>query len=265
MYPELLSIRTPQFLRSILPPELVVQAYGAMIVLGVLAVYFFTAPRVKKFGMSKDDLSNMIFYTFIAAFVGGKVFYYLQEPGLYIAQPSKMFRNMGSGFVFYGSLIFAVPMIIYFLRKKKIPIRAFLDVLAYVGPIVHSFGRMGCLLAGCCYGKVCDNVLGITFRNELSKAPLDQPLYPTQIFDIIVNLITLSLLFYMNKRKSFDGQLFLIYIVLYAIGRSIVEIFRGDAERGFVLGFLSHSQLIALVLIGISAFFWIRWNRTPLA
>lgn len=264
MYPELYKFATPHFLRSFLPPELVVQAYGAMIMLGVVAVYLFMVPRVRQYRISKDELSNLIFITFISAFVGGKVFYYLQEPATYLAEPSRMFENLGSGFVFYGSLIFAIPTIIYTLRKKQVPIRSFLDILAFVGPIVHSFGRMGCLLAGCCYGKECSNALGITFTNTLSKSPLNIPLYPTQIFDIIVNLLILVMLFYMDKRKAFEGQLFLVYIVMYAVGRSIVELFRGDSERGFVLGFLSHSQLIAIILALMSTILWRKWSSTKI-
>ena len=265
MYPELLRINTPEFLRSFLPEELVVQSYGAVIVLGVIFIYHFLKSRVKKYGISGEELSNIIFYTFIAAFIGGKLFYYLQEPTKYIADPSRMMKNMGSGFVFYGSLIFAIPTIVYMLKRKSVPIREFLDILAFVGPIIHSFGRLGCFLAGCCYGLPWEDGPGVVFRNPLTKArPMDIPLYPTQLFDIAVNVGILIVLIYIAKKKRFQGQLFLVYIMMYGVGRSIVELFRGDSERGYILDLITHSQLIAVILIGMCLYLWRRWSADPL-
>lgn len=264
MYPELIKFATPEFLRSLLPDQLIIHSYGFMIAVGMITVYFFCIPRVKKYKVDKDQLSNLFSLTFFAAFVGGKLFYYLEDLGKYIEEPSLMFHNMGSGFVFFGSLIFAVPFIIYWLKKRSIPIRGFLDILAFVGPMVHGFGRIGCLLAGCCYGKVCDSAIGISFTNELAKArPLNTPLYPTQLFDIVINILILLTLFYFDKRKKFEGQLFLIYIIMYAIGRSIVEIYRGDEARGFIFGQFSHSQLIAVLLVIGSLIIWKYWSSKP--
>lgn len=234
-----------------------------MIMLGVLTVYFFMKPRVKKYGMDGDGLSNLIFIAFIAAFAGGKILYYLQSPSTYIEDPSRMLDNLGNGFVFYGSLIATIPVILILLKRKGIPLKEFLDILAFVGPIVHSFGRMGCFLAGCCYGKVCQSGFGITFTNSLSKAPLNKALHPTQLYDILVNILILVTLFYLEKKKAFNGQLFLIYIVMYAVGRSIVEIYRGDEERGFIIGQLSYSQFIAILLSGAAAIAWMQWRKKP--
>jgi phosphatidylglycerol:prolipoprotein diacylglycerol transferase len=170
---------------------------------------------------------------------------------------------MGGGFVFYGSLIFAIPTIVWWLRKEKIPVRPFLDILAFIGPVVHSFGRVGCFLAGCCHGKVCDSWMGVTFSNPDSLAAIkNQPLYPTQLFDIVVNLTILGVIFLVQKKQKFDGQLFLIYLMMYAVGRSIVEMYRGDDARGFLFdGAVSHSQFIAACIIVISLVVWEKWSK----
>ena len=196
MYPEIFNIATPEFLRGILPDRLIFHSYGLMIALGMLAVYSFCLPRVRKYGVDSSKLTNMFYLAFISAFIGGKIFYYLQDPQKYIENPRLIFQNIGSGFVFYGSLLFAVPAIMLWVKKNKIPLRSFLDILAFVGPIVHSFGRMGCFLVGCCYGRACESPIGITFTDELSKAkPLGTALYPTQLFDIAVNLIIIAVLY----------------------------------------------------------------------
>jgi len=109
---------------------------------------------------------------------------------------------------------------------------------------------------------VCDNILGVTFTNPNSLAnPLNTPLYPTQLFDILINALIFITLLWMEKRKKFAGQLMLIYMMMYAVGRSINEVFRGDEERGFVFnGLLSHSQFIAVLIMGVCTFAWVRWR-----
>jgi phosphatidylglycerol:prolipoprotein diacylglycerol transferase len=168
--------------------------------------------------------------------------------------------------VFYGSLIFTVPTIIFWLRKKQVKVRPFMDILAFAAPILHSFGRVGCFLAGCCHGKACDSWLGVTFSHPDTLADFKNvPLYPTQLFDIGVNLIILLVVIFLRKKKQFEGQLFLIYLMLYAVGRSIVENYRGDDARGFLFdGLLSHSQFIAIVIILVCTFVWRKWRKDPM-
>lgn len=264
MHPILFEFDTPHWLQGILPAHISLYSYGFFIALGIMASFFFMLPRLKPLGFNADKLSTLYMWAIVAAFVGGKVFYYLEDPAKYFGNPALMLKSMGGGFVFYGSLIFVVPTLIWWLRKEKIDIPGFFDVLAFGGPILHAFGRMGCFMAGCCHGRVCNagNPLAVTFNHAKSAAePLHQPLYATQLMDIGVNIIILAVLFSFRKKQQFKGQLFLMYIMMYAVGRSIVEEFRGDEARGFVFnGWLSHSQLIAICLILISIFAW-RWMK----
>lgn len=263
MYPKLFSFDTPDFLKGILPDHITLYSYGLMIALGIIFSYWFVSRRASKFGLNSDQLSTFFIYAIIAGFVGGKLFFFFEDFGSYLAKPSKFLNITGGGFVFYGSVIFVVPVIIWYLRKKKIPVRPFLDVIAFVGPIAQGFGRIGCFLAGCCHGKVCHNFLGVTYSHPDSLAnPLNTPLYPTQLFDIAINAIIFITLFWLEKRKKFAGQLMLVYMMMYAVGRSINEIYRGDEERGFVFGgWLSHSQLIAMVIFAICIYGWMRWRK----
>lgn len=263
MHPRLIDLSTPEWLQGILPPHIIVYAYGFMIALGILVAFIITLKKSRKFGLKSEDLSTLFMWIFLAAFIGGKLFFYLEDFGHYLENPSEMLRITGGGFVFYGSLIFAIPVIVWWLKKQKIPVRPFLDVLAFAGPVVHSFGRVGCFLAGCCHGKECHNFLGVVFSDPHSMArPLNTPLYPTQLFDIALNMIILMVVLSLNKRKQFEGQLFLLYILMYALGRSVVEEFRGDEARGFVFGgLLSHSQLIAIVMTAAVVLVWRRWKK----
>ncbi|MCC6722839.1 MAG: prolipoprotein diacylglyceryl transferase [Bacteroidia bacterium] len=258
MFPVLFKFKTPDFLTFLFPEYISVYSYGLFIGLGTICCYLIVLKKTKSIGITYDNLSDLFILSFIAAFVGGKLLFYLEDPVKYFEKPSLMLKNIGSGFVFYGSLIFVIPTIIFKLSKLKIPIIKFFDGLAWGAPVLHSFGRIGCLMAGCCHGKVCNNFLGIIYSHPHSAAfPKNVPLYPTQLFDIAVNLVSLTVIFYYSKKQKFDGQLFLIYIIIYAIGRIIIENYRGDESRGFLFNdTVSYSQFIALLLIIVSIVIW---------
>ena len=124
--------------------------------------------------------------------------------------------------------------------------------------IVHIFGRLGCFFAGCCHGIEWHGPLAVTFTDPVCMAkPLDTPLHPTQLYSVAMISSILIILFVIKKNQRFDGQLFLSYLLLYAFGRSIVEIFRGDISRGFVIDeWLSHSQFISLILMIAGGYFY---------
>lgn len=244
-----------------------VYSYGFMIALGVIGAvtYMFYQGR-RDVGLTFDQANTLFLLIFIAAFVGGKVFLLFENPSLYLSQPGKLLT--GRGFVFYGSFLFAVPTMLWFFRKHKLNTYKMLDVMAVVTCIVHMFGRIGCFMAGCCYGKPTISSLAVTFTDEACQAPLNTPLVPTQLLEAgYIFLVMIFLLVIKSRFQKFYGQLFLLYLILYAIGRSVLEIFRGDVARGFIIdGYLSHSQFIALIIIGVTGYFYFRWSKqNPIA
>lgn len=261
MHPILFQLPIPEFLRnwfSFLPEHLTFYSYGVCIALGALIAYYYALAQAKKMEIDKNKIADLFLYIIVAAFIGGKVFFYFEDPSDF----SKLLPT-GSGFVFYGSLLFAIPTLIWFLRKNKIPIYPFLDVIAICGAFAQGFGKMGCLMSGCCHGLVCKTGWGITFTNPESSAdPLNVPLYPTQIYDIVLLFSILAFLFWLRNRKQFHGQMFLLYVIFYAIGRSITEIFRGDEARGFIIeNILSHSQFISIFIIATALYFYFSWRK----
>ena len=138
-----------------------------------------------------------------------------------------------------------------------------LDVMAMVTCIVHGFGRIGCFMAGCCHGTPTDHFWGVTFTHEACQAkPLGTPLHPTQLYEATFIFLLLGALWWLRSRKQFHGQLFLIYLIAYAAGRGVIELFRGDLARGFVIkDVLSNSQFISLLVIGAALYFYAKWKR----
>ena len=118
-------------------------------------------------------------------------------------------------------------------------------------------------MAGCCYGRPTESALDVVFTDSACYAePLHTPLFPTQLLEAGYITLTLTVLLYLRDRRIFYGQLFLLYIILYAVGRSILEIYRGDSKRGFIVeDYISHSQLIAAGLIVAGLFFYRLWSK----
>lgn len=135
-----------------------------------------------------------------------------------------------------------------------------LDIMAVTTCLVHMFGRLGCFMAGCCYGKPTGGGWGVVFTDPACDAdPKNVPLYPTQLFEAGYILMVMIILLYLRGRRQFYGQLFLLYLSLYAVGRFVLEYFRGDTSRGYVIdNYISHSQFIAIVILAITLYFYFR-------
>ncbi|MBT3648148.1 MAG: prolipoprotein diacylglyceryl transferase [Flavobacteriales bacterium] len=229
-------------------------SYGFFLVVAAVLGYFFLSTQARReYNIDSDKISSLLIWIVAASFVGGKVFFYLENPSQYLDHPARLYTDIGNGFVFYGSLIFSIPITIWFVLRNGWPVWGMLDLIGMTIPIIHTVGRLGCLMVGCCHGVPTDSILGITFSDPLCQAePLNTPLHPTQIYSMVMLLAIFLFLFWKKNRKAFDGQIFLLYVILYSFGRSIIEIFRGDETRGYVIdGILSHSQFISLVLISV--------------
>ncbi|MDZ7649217.1 MAG: prolipoprotein diacylglyceryl transferase family protein [Cytophagales bacterium] len=118
-------------------------------------------------------------------------------------------------------------------------------------------------MAGCCYGIPTDSFLGVIFTSPVCQAePLNTPLHPTQVYEAIFIFGLMSFLLILKSKKKIRGSDFLLYLVFYAAGRGVLELFRGDIQRGFLIkDILSNSQFIALIVISIAGCFYIRLNR----
>lgn len=230
-----------------------VYSYGFMIAIGIVAgVWYMAVEGRRTANLSFDQANTLFLLIFLAAVIGGKVFLFFESPARYADDPSALFR--GAGFVFYGSFLFAVPVMLWFFKRNNLNTLVMLDVMAITTCLVHMGGRIGCFLAGCCYGKPTGFFAGVTFTDARCAAdPKGVPLHPTQLYEAGFIFLVMLFLLAMRRRKHFDGQLFLLYLICYAVGRFFIEYFRGDDQRGYVLGdMISHSQLIAIVILAVS-------------
>jgi phosphatidylglycerol---prolipoprotein diacylglyceryl transferase len=263
MYPNLFKIPVPEFLQGFLPGHIIIHTYGFCIALGILVSYFYLIKRLKKqLGVDTDQVANFVMLITITGILGGKLAFFFENPSHYFGHPANMIRGFGSGFVFYGSFILALPILYFYFKKHNWPKRKMLDNIAVVAIILLFFGRLGCFSAGCCHGIRTESWLGVVFSSPYCVAyPLNTPLYPTQLFEAGWLAFIFLIIYLLRNKKQYDGQLFIIYSVLYAVGRFGIEYLRGDSERGFLFnGAISHSQFIAIiiVIVAISAHFYMK-------
>ena len=232
-------------------------SYGFMIMLGLVLAFLYMRAQLKKVNLTADDTSELFLIAIVGVVLGGKIFYILEDPKYHLSHMKEFFASFGQGFVFYGSFLCTIPLLVWWFKRKKLNVWEQMDNVGIAGALVHGIGKIGCLMAGCCHGLVCQNGdKGIVYSQELAVAsPKGMALYPTQIWDscMILGIVVIMLL--TKKSKLFHGQLFLTYGFVYAIGRFITEKYRGDESRGFMRfggllpdGLLSHSQFIAILI-----------------
>jgi len=205
---------------------------------------------------------DLCFYLLIAAVVGSRLFYVAMNPRTFISDPIEILRLWRGGLVFYGGFIAALITAIVYMKKRKMQMWKTADIMAPALSAGQFLGRLGCFFAGCCYGKTCKLPWAITFRNLDSLAPIGVPLHPTQLYHALSNLFIFSFLWFFRGRKKFNGQLFWVYVLLYAVTRSFLEVFRGDFRGYSFGGVLSASQVVGSVMAIIAVVMLIMLRRS---
>ena len=265
MHPELFKIPLPGFLTGVFGEYFTIYSYGFFIVIGAIAGVSYVAYQSKKlFDLSFDKINTLFLILLLAAIIGGKVFLFFEKPDFYLEHPGSLLT--GKGFVFYGSLLFTIPVMLLFFKKNHLPILPMLDIMAITTCIVHFFGRIGCFMAGCCHGIEWHGPLAVVYSDPACLAPLHTPMHPTQLYSALMIIIILVLLLIIKINKQFNGQLFLLYLMFYAVGRSTVETFRGDISRGYVIdNYVSHSQFISILVFLAALYFYFKVKNSKKA
>lgn len=220
-----------------------VYGYGLMIAIGILVAYVTAEYRAKKHGLDPDKIFYLVIWAVVGGFAGAKVLYFLTRLKDIMENP-RVLLDLADGFVVYGGIIGGIFSAMAYCKIKKMPFLKYFDLVMPSVALAQGFGRIGCFLAGCCYGRETDSALGIVFHNS-SYAPNDVKLLPTQLISSGLDFLLCAVLILLDRKKKGDGQIAGAYLVLYSIGRFILEFYRGDLIRGNV-GALTTSQFIAI-------------------
>lgn len=240
-----------------------VYAYGVLLATAYLAALQLAVVRARRIGLDGARVMDLGIYLIIAALVGAKLMLVAVDFDYFVSRPGELLSLVRAGGVFYGGLILSVAVGLWLVRRYGLPVWTTADLFAPGIALGHVIGRLGCLLAGCCYGRPSDLPWAITFTDPVAAAnvgtPLGVPLHPTQLYDAGAELLIMILLLATERRgRTFAGRTFWLYILLYGVSRFIVEIYRGDA-RGNV-GALSTSQFISVLIVplAVAMLVWLR-------
>ncbi len=225
--------------------------YGLCIVIGVFAAAIYIVHRCKKENLCWENAVIIGITGLGTGLIGAKLLYVIvtfkpEEIINIIFKDSSLIFN--GGFVFYGGLIGGVFGAVLGAMLAKCKLKDYENILILSIPLVHFFGRIGCLCAGCCYGKPTSSGISVVYENPIASAPVGVPLIPIQLYEAVYNLFVFTILIFIQKKTGKDGILLPFYLILYAVGRFVIEFFRYDYSRGIYAG-LSTSQLISLCLI----------------
>ncbi len=232
--------------------------YGIMIALAFIFAWNWIGSQSKKTGLNPQKVLDVFFYIMICGLLVSRLNYVIRSEPDFFKNPLIFFSFWDGGLVFQGGVIGGMLTAIYLFRKHKLPFFKTCDIFVPALSIGHGLGRMGCLFAGCCYGKPAPHEAWWTLvfpDIHDGIAPAGIPLYPTQPTEALGELFLFLILVYLGRRKPFEGAVLSFYLVAYSFMRFMIEYWRGDESRGFVFGGLfSDGQFVSLVtiIIGIT-------------
>lgn len=239
-------------------------SYGVMVLIGLVLGLWTARWRAVRVGLDGDHVMDLGLWVVLGGLAGAKLLLVVTDPS-YLSSLSGLWSLARAGGVFYGGLLGALLAAAIVLRRHRLPFFPVADVLAPSVALGHFFGRLGCFFAGCCYGNRCERPWAVVFTDpraaEISGTPLGVPLHPVQLYEAAFNLANFALLSWAFSRRpqGAEGMVLGLYLVTYGSARFLLEFFRGDADRGTLLGgALSTSQAIAAVLVpaGIALAAW---------
>lgn len=242
-----------------------IYSYGVLLAGAYLLGLQFALIRARARGLDAQRVMDLGIWIIISALVGAKLLLLVTDFRQYTGSPRDLMSLARSGGVFYGGLIAAVIVALWYLRRHTLPLWTTTDVFAPGIALGHMVGRLGCLMAGCCFGRPTSVAWAITFTDPVATAnvgtPLNIPLHPTQLYEAGAEGLILGVLLVLERRgRSFPGRTFWTYILLYGVSRFFIEFYRGD-DRGMVFNVLSTSQFVSVILVPLAIIMLILLGR----
>ncbi|MBW1771304.1 MAG: prolipoprotein diacylglyceryl transferase [Deltaproteobacteria bacterium] len=238
MYPTLLTLG-----------PLNIHTYGLFIAIGFIIGLLVAMHIGKSEGFQSGQVLDMGFIVILCAIIGSRLAYVLLNISYYVDHPLDIFKMWQGGLVFSGGLVAVALAMIWYLKRRHLPFWKVGDLFAPAIAIGQGIGRMGCFMAGCCYGKPTGMPWGMIFTDPNTLATRNIPLHPTQLYAALSGILIFAVLMVLRAKRKFEGQVFLWFLILHSTSRLLMERLRGD-DRGLIPGTeMSVTQLIALLIL----------------
>jgi len=246
-----------------------IYTYGVLVAGGFLLGLWYGTRRASQVGLSPEFIWNLGVYAILIGLVCSKLWLLVSEWDYYAANPGQIFSvaTFQSAGTFYGGILGAMVWVIVYSRMRKAPLLAVFDVAAAPVALGHSIGRIGCFVAGCCYGKPTSLPWGVTFTDptaaRIAGTPLNVALHPTQLYEAAAEFLNFLLLVWLGARQKFSGQIAGAFFMLYGVERAGIEFLRGDPGRTLLFhDTVSLMQLVSVGWVVVGAFLWRRGLRS---
>jgi phosphatidylglycerol:prolipoprotein diacylglycerol transferase len=246
--------------------DLVIPTFFFMVMFSVLVTTFYLYFMAPRRGLSQIAVLDIGIFGTIGGVIGARLFHVFVEAfWFYRENPWRVFEFWRGGFVGYGAFFGILISTVIYLKIRKLPVLHYADFVATACPLIIFFVRVGCISAGCCYGKPTDFPIYLVFNNPASDAGSKFPgvhLHATQIYDMINATIIFAVVNWRYTRRKFDGEIVIIFFAMYAIGRGLIEFLRGDLDRGVYMGgAISTSQITGLINLTVCIILYIYLNH----
>ena len=234
-----------------------IYGYGLMVAIAIIAAYVLSEYRAKKKGLDYEHVFTLAIWCLIGGTLGSKLLYFITIWKEIMKNPA-IILDFQNGFVVYGGIIGGIIGGFFYCRYKKWNFWEYFDLAMPQMALAQGIGRIGCFLAGCCYGRETDAWFGVVFP-EGSMAPAGVSLIPTQLISSAGDFLIVAVLVLFYKKRKHVGDVGALYMLLYGVGRFLVEILRQDDRGG--IGLLSTSQIISIVIVAGSFLLFARNRR----
>lgn len=228
---------------------LTIHTYGVFVALAFAVSIAVTTRVARIYPISFQQVMDMAFVGVVWGVVGSRIFFVLIHPSPFFSHPLEILKVWEGGLVFSGGLLAVAAAMFFYSRRSGVPYLRIGDLWGPGIALGQAVGRIGCFMAGCCYGKPLEGAWGVVFTDPGALAPLNTPLHPAQIYSAAGGLVIFGILWILVKRKKFEGQVLLWFLILHSTARLIVERFRGDERTLFPGTDMTFTQLAALLIL----------------
>lgn len=241
--------------------SLKLSSYGLMLAIAFL-VGIFLAKRIgKQENVSSQQIEAISFWMIISGILGSRFLYTFVEHGEYYwKHPLQYFAFQKGGLSFFGGLFFSISACVFYCYRNRISFLKIADILTPSVALGLSIAKIGCFLAGCCHGGVCEVPWGVTFNHpETLAEPKGVPLHPVQLYEALSTIGIFFALIFSRRFRRFHGELFFFFLISYGVIRSFLETFRGHPGH---LGELTTAQTLSIPMVGVAVVWWfLRWKK----